>query len=213
MHCAACGTGLADVPVAPAGIRGSSGLADPKVFRDQVSFCGKYVVSGLVLILLGAMVQLISQEPYDRLMREGQQVTGVVIECTSRAKTVKSSHNIAYTTTAHYLFYRFEAPVNGVLTPFEGKAEVEAEDCLFSRDLEQLLALLAAKQYDLLRGAGQPVQVIYAASDPSVFALKDKLKAPFPGFMLSGCIVGGAFLLLGLAGFADAFSLRIGKRG
>ena len=200
---------------APAGLRGSFVLNEKNVLRDQVTFCGKYVAIGLALILLGAIAQLIEREPYDRLMREGQQVTGIVTRCTTEAKKTYSAHFASHYTIIHELAYQFEVPVDGILTTFKGWEEVEPEDCLFSREPEQLLDLLeAGKPDDLSRVdlVGQPIQVIYAASDASVFALKDKPKAPFPGFTLAGCILGGPPLLFGIVALVDTFKVRAKKQ-
>lgn len=206
-YCAACGASLADVP-ASSMVPGAEPPGTTQVLRDRVIFCGKVIAIGLALMLVGVIAQLIDRGPYERLVREGRQMTGTVIECSTRAKKTYSSHFISQYTTIYELSYRFDAPVNGVLTTFKGWAEVEPEDCLFSRDTGQLLELLAARQYDQVMGAGQPIEVIYVASDPSAFALKDKLKPPPPTFVLTGCILGCPFLVIGIAALVDTFKAR-----
>jgi hypothetical protein len=123
-----------------------------------------------VFVVIGIGTYFNEHTRYDRLTREGQTTQGIISD-----KEVDDSGD----STSYYIDYRFKANYQGKSQIFNDRASVSSTN------------------YNSTE-IGQKIEVIYAASDPNISALKVDLKPP--SLLIPVCFggMGGLFVFIGL---------------
>jgi hypothetical protein len=123
-----------------------------------------------IFVIAGVGFFFNEQNVYTRLSKEGLPATATITQL-----EVDDSGD----STSYLVYYQFRAPVNGDLSRFEDHESVSSS----------LYSSLTVEQQ---------IEILYAASDPSLSAIKAEFGPPSIWFSLAFVGMGGLFVLIGL---------------
>jgi DNA-directed RNA polymerase subunit RPC12/RpoP len=123
-----------------------------------------------IFVVAGVGFFFNEQNMYTRLLKEGLPATATITQL-----EVDDSGD----STSYLVYYQFRAPVNGDLSRFEDHESV------------------SSSFYSSLT-VEQQIEILYAASDPSLSAIKAEFGPPSIWFSLVFVGMGGLFVLIGL---------------
>lgn len=137
-------------------------------------FASLMAVIGAAVLLFNVWTLLSGMRDHNRLMNEGAVARAIITRLTEEDND---------DTTEYYIHYRFEAPVGGVIKPFQKKQKVS---------------------YGLYRRArvGQPIEVVYWPGNPELAGIKSELR---PEYMQPAIWIGISAIIL-VAGMVNVLA-------
>jgi len=129
-----------------------------------------WTIFSSVFVVVGVVFFSNEYIEYNRLTKEGISTTAIIT-----GLNVDDSGD----STSYLVYYQFRAPVNGGLTRFENNESV------------------SSGFYSSL-WVEQKIEILYAASDPSISVIKSEFDSPSVIFPLVFSGLGGLFVLIGL---------------
>ncbi|MCB9134404.1 MAG: DUF3592 domain-containing protein [Anaerolineales bacterium] len=156
--------------------------------RSQPTSLGCSLVFNLLWIAIGVLIEggsLIvyrnNLAVYERLSREGVSTTATILKLELERRGSQKTHRI----TTHKVYYQFTGNVNGSPVKFEDVDTISQ-------------ALYLSLQ------TGQKIEILYAASDPTLSVVKEDFAPPSLVFTMFVTVVAGLFAVMGLVSMAKA---------